>query len=128
MNIRSSISKVSRAFGKVTDVTSTTWKDAWTYVTAALDGIWGQTIFDDGIAVHSGYNTYWESNLIYATSNATQIIVPISCQNSYVVWINNITTQNVICKLIDPGINTIVFSTTIGNAYKVISSNFNSND
>ena len=125
MSIKSSLVKVSKEFGKVTDITTTTWKDAWTYITAALDGTWGTVTFDDGIVHYKGSIVSWQSTTFTATSSLKQLTLPIASNESYIIWINNTVTGVVTCKLVNANSYGVVISSlTSGHSYKIISSDF----
>jgi hypothetical protein len=125
MNIKSSLVKVSREFGKVTDITTSTWKDAWTYITAALDGTWGTVTFDDGTVFYKGSVVSWQSSTFTATSSLKQLILPVASNESYIIWINNTVTGVVTCKLVGAGsYGVVVTALTSGHSYKIISSDF----
>lgn len=117
--------KIFKTFGKTIDVTSPIWRDAWLYVTAALDGTWGYEIFNTSFKLYStGAENHWVSDVFTATTTSISVTVPIASKGSYVVYVEDISANTLVRHIMLTGLNDITFDLTIGHMYYIHSANF----
>jgi hypothetical protein len=117
--------RVYKTFGKNNKVDSTSWKDAWLYICAALDGSWGTSNFSSIFKLYSsGSLTMWKSSIFTATTSSINLNIPIVSNEGYVVYVDNLTQNTVSMVKVQSGTSNITLNLTNGDEYYIHSSQF----
>ena len=131
MSIVTGAVRIFAGWGKTYDITTTLWKDAWTYVCAALDGTWGRQLFSSpgtsdniGTVFNTGYQTHWSTTSFIAANTSISLVIPVQSFEDYPVMIYNLTDNSITCTKILAGSSTLNCNLIVGNEYHIISTEF----
>jgi len=124
MSIENGAVRIFSGWGRNALTTNSQWKDAWTYICAALDGTWGRQTFGEATAFNTGYQTHWSTKIFTATSTSFSLTIPVQSFESYVVQIINLTTGITSVAKILAGVSTFSCTLVIGYEYQIVSTEF----
>lgn len=124
MSIDNGTVRIFSGWGKNFLTTNNQWKDAWTYICAALDGTWGTVNFGNAKGFNTGAQSHWSTTVFTAIDATFTLTVPMQSFESYAVLINNLTTGVTTCTKVLKDSNAFSCTLVVGNEYQIVSTEF----